>query len=75
MSNPSLTEFMPKAPAPAKAKPEPSKGGEEMKGITLRLKRSQWQSLVAMTTLEGVKIQPYMLELIRADFERRGLRF
>lgn len=74
MSTPSLNEFMPKTPAPAKTTKVPSKDGEEIKGITLRLKRSQWQSLVAMTTLEGIKIQPYMLELIRADFEKRGLR-
>lgn len=75
MSNPSLTDFMPKASTPVKSAPAPSKDGEEIKGITIRLKRSQWEHMAAMTMTERTKIQPYIIGLIQADFEKRGLRF
>ena len=75
MNHPSLNEFAEKSTEKESTADKPLKDGEAMKGITLRLKRSQWQSLVAMTNLDSIKIQPYMLSLIKADFDRRGLDF
>ena len=75
MSKPSLSEFKAKPQEMASETAKPIKDGEEIKGITLRLKRSQWQNMVAMTTSEGIKIQPFILALIEAEFEKRGLRF
>ncbi len=76
MSKPSLSDFL-QSPAPVvKTKPEPvTKGGEEIKGITIRLKQTEWQHMVELTMTERTKIQPYILGLIQADFEKRGLRF
>jgi hypothetical protein len=78
MSKPSLTDFMTPAPAataPAAQPLKPAKQGEEIKNLTVRMTRSQWEHVVALTTTERLKIQPYIIKLIEDDFERRGLRF
>lgn len=76
MNKPSLEEFEIQPVAEKKPRtPRPTKDGEEVKGITLRLKESEWEHLSSMALSERLKIQPYVLALIRADFEKRGLRF
>ena len=73
MSKPSLNDFM--APPPVQTKqPKAASTSEEIKGITIRLTRSQWLNMIAMTAADGTKIQPYILGLVQADFDRRGLR-
>lgn len=74
MAKPSLTDFMTlDLPAPTKTE-KPAKQVEETINLTLRMKRSQWEHLVALTTAERTKIQPYLMGLIASDFQRRGLR-
>lgn len=77
MPKPSLNDFM--APAPAPSKPDratkPMRGGEELVTLSLRITRSEWEQLLVLTTSERTKIQPYLRELIEADFRRRGLRY
>lgn len=76
MSKPSLTDFMtPAAAAPEIQPHKPAKQGEEIKNLTVRMTRSQWEHVIALTTTERLKIQPYIIKLIEDDFERRGLRF
>lgn len=73
MTKPSLTDFMTlEAPAPKAEKP--AQRGEDTVNLTLRMKRSQWEHLVALTTAERTKIQPYLMNLIGEDFAKRGLR-
>lgn len=73
----SLTDFM--AP-PVKAEPPAEKAkltrnGEEVVTLSLRLSRSEWEALVALTTASRTKIQPHIRALIAADFKSRGLRY
>jgi hypothetical protein len=70
MNNPSLTDFMPKAPASKAEKPE-----SKVKNLTIRPSFPQWEALIELTTRERTKIQAYTIGLYRADFERRGLRW
>ena len=74
MTKPSLIDFMTlEAPAPKAERPAPQRG-EDVVNLTLRMKRSQWEHLIALTTAERTKIQPYLMQLIGEDFQRRGLR-
>lgn len=73
MSKPSLTSFMTQAVTPKAEKS--AKQHKDVKNITIRPNFAQWEALVGLTTSERTKIQPYVLSLIAADFERRGLRW
>lgn len=49
--------------------------GDDAKGISIRMQRSQWACLMAVTVAQNTKIQPYLVSLIQADFDKRGLPF
>lgn len=72
-----MTDFMVTAvPTLVVEKPKlVNKQGEEIITLSVRVTRSQWENLMGLMTAERLKIQPYFKELVKADFERRGLRF
>ena len=78
MSKPSLTDFMPRPALALKAESSPvqlPKAGKEVKNLTIRPSVPQWSAMMTLTTAERIKLQPYIMGLIAADFERRGLRW
>jgi hypothetical protein len=70
MNTPSLSEFKARI-----VEPKPTPPLRVIKNITIRPTIAQWEALIAMTTAERTKIQPYVMELMAADFARRGLRW
>lgn len=74
MNKPSLGDF--NAPAIKTATtPKPTRNGEELVAISIRMTRSEWLNLVAYTARERTKIQPYVLGLVRSDLAAKGLPF
>lgn len=71
-SKPSLVSFMAQPPEPAKVvKPVQS---DDIVALSFRMPRATWEQVCMLTMTERTKIQPYLLGLIKADLERRGLR-
>lgn len=78
MSKPSLSDFMPRPALALKAESPPAqqpKAGKEVKNLTVRTSVPQWVAMMALTTAERIKLQTYIMDLVQADFERRGLRW
>lgn len=69
MSKPSLTDFM----APQAATPAKEVKKTQMKHITVRMPHALHRRLLALTIDREVKIQAYIMELILADFQKKGL--
>ena len=70
MRKPSLSDFM-EQPAPAPTKQSVKK--TQMKHITVRMPHVLHRRVLTLTIDQDTKIQGYIMDLILADFQRRGL--